>query len=56
MYLYLYSGCVLSVVLLGSHGIWIGSIFIVPHLLWHGASGFLVSSGGPLHLVAFKGK
>jgi hypothetical protein len=27
-----------------------GGIFIVPHLLWHGASVFLVSSEGPLNL------
>jgi hypothetical protein len=27
-------------------------IFIVPHLLWHGASVFPVSSEGPPHLVA----
>jgi hypothetical protein len=30
-----------------------GWIFIVPHLLWHGASVFSVSSQGPPHLVAF---
>jgi hypothetical protein len=30
-----------------------GGIFIVPHLLWHGASVFPVSSEGPPHLVAF---
>jgi hypothetical protein len=30
-----------------------GGIFIVPHLLWHGASIFPVSSEGPPHLVAF---
>jgi hypothetical protein len=29
-----------------------GGIFIVPHLLWHGASVFPVSSEGPLHSVA----
>jgi hypothetical protein len=29
-----------------------GGIFIVPHLLWHGASVFPVSSEGPPHLVA----
>jgi hypothetical protein len=29
-----------------------GGIFIVPHLLRHGASVFLVSSEGPPHLVA----
>jgi hypothetical protein len=29
-----------------------GGIFIVPHLLWHGASVFSVSSEGPPHLVA----
>jgi hypothetical protein len=29
-----------------------GGIFIVPHLLWHGASVFLVSSKGPPHSVA----
>jgi hypothetical protein len=28
-------------------------IFIVPHLLWHGALVFPVSSEGPPHLVAF---
>jgi hypothetical protein len=28
-------------------------IFIVPHLLWHGASVFPVSSEGPPHSVAF---
>jgi hypothetical protein len=30
-----------------------GGIFIVPHLLWHGASFFPVSSEGPPHLVIF---
>ena len=30
-----------------------GGIFIVSHLLWHGASVFPVSSEGPLHSVAF---
>ena len=30
-----------------------GGIFLVPHLLWHGASVFPVSSEGPPHLVAF---
>jgi hypothetical protein len=30
-----------------------GGIFFVPHLLWHGASVFPVSSEGPSHLVAF---
>jgi hypothetical protein len=30
-----------------------GSIFIAPHILWHKASDFLVSSEGPHHLVAF---
>jgi hypothetical protein len=29
-----------------------GGIFIVPHLLWHGASDFPVSSKGPPHAVA----
>jgi hypothetical protein len=29
-----------------------GGIFIVPHLLWHGASDFPVSSEGPPHSVA----
>jgi hypothetical protein len=29
-----------------------GGIFIVQHLLWHGASVFSVSSEGPPHLVA----
>jgi hypothetical protein len=29
-----------------------GPLFIVPHLLWHGASVFRVSSKGPPHLVA----
>jgi hypothetical protein len=29
-----------------------GGIFIVPHLLWHGASVFPVSSEGPPHSVA----
>jgi hypothetical protein len=29
-----------------------GVIFIMPHLLWHGTSVFLVSSEGPPHLVA----
>jgi hypothetical protein len=29
-----------------------GGIFIVPHLLWHGASIFPVSSEGPPHSVA----
>jgi hypothetical protein len=29
-----------------------GGIFIVPHLLWHGASVFPVSSEGPSHLIA----
>jgi hypothetical protein len=29
-----------------------GGIFIVSHLLWHGASGFPVSSEGPPHSVA----
>jgi hypothetical protein len=29
-----------------------GGIFIVPHLLWHGASFFPVSSKRPPHLVA----
>jgi hypothetical protein len=29
-----------------------GGIFIVSHLLWHGASVFLVSSEGPSHSVA----
>jgi hypothetical protein len=28
-----------------------GRIFIMPHLLWHRASGFLVPSEGPPHLV-----
>ena len=31
-----------------------GGIFIVSHLLWHGASVFPVSPEGPLHLVAFN--
>ena len=30
-----------------------GGIFFVPHLLWHGASVFPVSSEWPPHLVAF---
>jgi hypothetical protein len=30
-----------------------GGIFIVPHLLWHRAWVFLVSSEGPSHSVAF---
>jgi hypothetical protein len=30
-----------------------GGTFIVPHLLWHGASVFPVSSEGPPHLVSF---
>ena len=30
-----------------------GGIFIVPHLLWHGDSVFLVSSEGPPHSIAF---
>jgi hypothetical protein len=30
-----------------------GGIFILPHLLWHGASVFPVSSEAPPHLVAF---
>jgi hypothetical protein len=30
-----------------------GGIFIVPHLLWHGASVFPVSSEEPPNLVAF---
>jgi hypothetical protein len=30
-----------------------GGIFLVPHLLWHGASVFPVSSEGPPHPVAF---
>jgi hypothetical protein len=30
-----------------------GGIFIVPHLLWYGASIFQVSSEGPPHSVAF---
>jgi hypothetical protein len=29
-----------------------GGIFIMPHLLWHGTSVFLVSSEGPPHLAA----
>jgi hypothetical protein len=29
-----------------------GGIFIVPHLLWNGASVFRVSSEGPPHSVA----
>jgi hypothetical protein len=29
-----------------------GGIFIVPHLLWHGASVYPVSSEGPPHSVA----
>jgi hypothetical protein len=29
-----------------------GGIFILPHLLWHGASVFSVSSEGPPHSVA----
>jgi hypothetical protein len=29
-----------------------GGIFIVPHLLWHRASVFPVSSKGPPHLIA----
>jgi hypothetical protein len=29
-----------------------GGIFIVPHLLWHGASVFPVSSEGPPHSAA----
>jgi hypothetical protein len=33
----------------------LGGIFIVPHLLWHGASVFPVSSKGPPHLVASFG-
>jgi hypothetical protein len=28
-----------------------GGIYIVPHLLWHGASVFSVSSEGPSHLI-----
>jgi hypothetical protein len=28
-----------------------GGIFIVPHLLWHGTSVFLVSSEGPSHSI-----
>jgi hypothetical protein len=35
-----------------------GAIFIVPHVLWHGASDFLVSSEGPPHsfpLTTHKG-
>jgi hypothetical protein len=38
--------------MLGAHGLWAGGIFIVPHLLWHGTSVFLVSSEGPSHSVA----
>jgi hypothetical protein len=30
-----------------------GGIFFEPHLLWHGASVFPVSSEGPSHLVAY---
>jgi hypothetical protein len=30
-----------------------GGIFIVPHLLWHGAFGFPISSEGSPHFVAF---
>jgi hypothetical protein len=30
-----------------------GRVFIVPHLLWQGASIFPVSSEGPPHFVAF---
>ena len=30
-----------------------GVVFIVLHLLWHGALVFTVSSEGPSHLVAF---
>jgi hypothetical protein len=30
-----------------------GGIFIVPHLLWHGTSVYLVSSEGSPHSVAY---
>ena len=33
-----------------------GGIFIVQHLLWHGASVYTVSSEEPPHLVAFYDK
>jgi hypothetical protein len=35
-----------------THGLWAGRVFIVPHLLWHGASVSPVLSEGPFHLVA----
>jgi hypothetical protein len=38
--------------MLGVQGLWAGRIFIVPHMLWHGASVFPVSSEGPPHSVA----
>jgi hypothetical protein len=38
--------------MLGAQGLWAGGIVIVPHLLWHGASVFLVSSEEPPHSVA----
>jgi hypothetical protein len=38
--------------MLGVQGFEQGGIFIVPHLLWHGASVFPVSSEGPPHSVA----
>jgi hypothetical protein len=38
--------------MLSAQGLWAGGIFIVPHLLWHGASVFPVSSEGPPHSIA----
>jgi hypothetical protein len=38
--------------MLGAQGLSAGGIFIVPHLMWHRTSVFLVSSEGPPHLVS----
>jgi hypothetical protein len=38
--------------MLGAQGLWAGGIFIMPHLLWHRASVFQVSSEGSPHSVA----
>jgi hypothetical protein len=38
--------------MLGAQGLWAGrDLYIMPHLLWHRASVFLVSSEGPPHSV-----
>ena len=42
--------------MLGAYGFKQGGIFIVPHLLWQGGLGYVVSFKGPAHLVALYGK